>query len=249
MYYLKKTLRGVELIFYQEKNTIESQLTNNNRERSYKYESALRAKREIIDIALSNTWDYMLTQTISPKYHDRYNHEQQKELLIKTLKNFRERYDKQLAFILIPETHKDGAIHFHGLLKFNIPDKHLEYIKDRNGAQIYTHKLLKLRGFNELAKIYNHQEFVAYYISKYISKSVNNKITQKRYYRSQNLDLPKKIYLDRRLDYWQDILDLVSVTPTYQGQFATKWRFTTAEMVYYFRHNKRIREFLKNENI
>ena len=246
MYYLKKTLRGVELIFYQEKNQTNLQLTNNERQRSYIYESAQRAKREIIDIALSNTWDYMLTQTISPKYHDRYNHEQQKQLLIKTLKKFRERYDNHLAFILIPETHKDNAIHFHGLLKFKIPDKHLEYIKDRNGAQIYQHKLLSLRGFNELAKIYNHQEFVTYYISKYITKSVDTKITQKRYYRSQNLDKPKKIYLDKRLDNWKDVMDLTSVTPSYDGQFATKWRFTTAEMVYAFRHNKRIREFLKN---
>jgi hypothetical protein len=247
MVYLKKTLRGIELIQYFEKNTQSGNYTNPERERSYEFESAQRAKREIIDIALSNNWDYMLTQTISPKYHDRYNTEQQKNLLIKTLKNFRERYDPQLAFILIPETHKDGAIHFHGLLKFNIPEQHLDYVKERNGTQIFKHKLLDKRGFNELAKIYNHQEFVTYYITKYITKSVKSKITDKRYYRSQNLDKPQKLYLDRRLDKWEDVQAVMSLYPSYEGQFATKWRLTTAEFYGIFRYNQRVKDFLKNE--
>jgi hypothetical protein len=245
MYYLKKTLRGIELIFYQEK-TPSGHNTNPDRERSYNYEAAQRAKREIIDIALSNTWDYMLTQTISPQYHDRYNTEQQKNLLLSTLKDFRKRYDPNLAFILIPETHKDGAIHFHGLLKFNIPSQHLQFIKERNGAQIYSHKLLSKKGFNELAKIYNHQEFVTYYISKYITKSVKNKITQKRYYRSEKLELPKRYYFSRNKDNWQDIQNAVSIAPTYVGQFATKWRLTHAETYALFRHNDKVKEFLKN---
>ena len=245
MYYLKKTLRGIELIFYQEKSP-SGHNTNPDRERSFMYEAAQRAKREIIDLALSNTWDYMLTQTISPQYHDRYNPEQQKDLLIKTLKNFRERYDHKLAYILIPETHKDGAIHFHGLLKFNIPDKHLEFIKERDGSLIYKHKLLDKKGFNELAKIYNHQEFVSYYISKYITKSVNNKITQKRYYRSTELNRPQRYYFHPNKDNMSDISNAISIKPDYVGQFATKWRLTNVEAYALFRYNQKVKDFIKN---
>jgi hypothetical protein len=246
MYYLKKTLRGIELIYYNERLPIGFQLEKTDRNRQYQLEHAQRAKREIIDLALSNNWDYMLTQTINPEKTDRYNYELNKQILLKKLEKFKERYDHNLKYIIIPELHKDKAIHFHGLLKFNVPDKHIEYIKNRNGAEIYKHKLLEKMGFNELVKIYNHQEFIAYYISKYITKSIGQKITQKRYYRSTDLDRPKKIVLDKRLDHWQDVMNLISVTPSYDGQFATKWRFTTAEMVYAFRHNKRIREFLKS---
>lgn len=245
MYYLKKTLRGIELIFYQTKNT-EQHIVNTQRERSYQYEAAQRAKREIIDIALSNTWDYMLTQTISPQYHDRYNPEQQKQLLLKTLENFKERYDHNLKYIIVPETHKDGAIHFHGLLKFNIPEEHLQFIKIRNQAHIYKHKLLEKKGFNELAKIYNHQEFVTYYISKYITKSVKNKITQKRYYRSSGLEVPQRYYFDRRKDNWTDIQNAVSIAPSYVGQFATKWRLTNVDAYAIFKHNDKVKEFLKS---
>ncbi len=246
MYYLKKTLRGIELIYYNERLPIGFQLEKTYRNRQYQLEAAQRAKREIIDLALSNNWDYMLTQTINPEKTDRYNYELNKQILIKRLEKFKERYDPNLKYIIIPELHKDKAIHFHGLLKFNVPHKHIEYIKNRNGAEIYKHKLLEKMGFNELVKIYNHQEFIAYYISKYITKSIGQKITQKRYYRSTDLDRPKKIVLDKRLDHWQDVMNLISVTPSYDGQFATKWRFTTAEMVYAFRYNKRIREFLKS---
>lgn len=245
MYYLKKTLRGIELIFYQEKSP-DGLSQNPSRTRSHEYEAAQRAKREIIDLTLSNQWDYMFTQTINPKNYDRYNYEQLKEILIKRLDNYKQRYDSNLKFIIIPELHRDKAIHFHGLLKFKIPPKHLEYIKNRNGAEIYKHTLLDSMGFNELAKIYNHQEFVAYYVSKYITKGFGKKITNKRYYRSQDLDKPQKYYFSRDKDNWRDIQLATSLAPSYVGQFATKWQLTNLDAYAIFKYNDKVKEFLKS---
>jgi hypothetical protein len=73
MYYLKKTLRGIELIYYNERLPIGLELEKTERNRQYQLEAAQKAKREIIDLALSNNWDYMLTQTINPEKTDRYN--------------------------------------------------------------------------------------------------------------------------------------------------------------------------------
>jgi hypothetical protein len=241
MYYLKKTQLGVELIFYQEKSPV-GQHTDPTRTRLYELEAAQRAKRTIIDIGISNQWTHMFTITLK---NNRYDYELQKNKLLKHFENYKQNHDHNLKYLLIPETHKDGALHFHGLIK--ITDKHLIFKKQRNQAYIYEHSIISQSfGFNEFTLIYNHQEFITYYIAKYITKSINTTLTEKRYYRSKNLEQPKKLYLDRRLDHWQDVMDLTSVVPTYQGQFATKWRFTTAEMVHAFRHNKRIREFLKN---
>ena len=246
MYYLKKTLRGIELIYYNERLPIGLELEKTERNRQYQLEAAQKAKREIIDLALSNNWDYMLTQTINPEKSDRYDYELNKKILLNKLETYKKRYDHNLKYIIIPELHKDKAIHFHGLLKFNVPDKHLEYIKNRNGAEIYKHKLLEKMGFNELVKIYNHQEFVAYYISKYITKSLGEKITQKRYYRSTLLEVPKRYYFHRNKDNWEDIQNAVSLTPSYVGQFATKWQLTTVDAYGLFRYNKNVKEFIKN---
>ena len=221
MYLLKETKKGKELIYYQEKL---DGISSETRERNYEYESAQRSKRDIIEYGLSNNWDYMVTITIDQAKRNRYEYNYLVRSITKWLKNYKERYDSELKYIIIPELHTKKhyetkpAIHFHGLIKMT--DKHLTFVKERKGAFIYEHsKILKSFGFNEFAKIYNHSEFITYYISKYVSKSLGKKITSQRFYASKNLERPKKTYYNDT----EIPLVLWSIAPDYENQFIKKW--------------------------
>ena len=215
MYVLKETIKGLELIYYQEKL---DGISNSDRERDFTYESAQRSKRQIIEYGLSNHWDYMVTITIDSNKKNRYDTNKTTKQLRTFLRMIRERYEPNLKFIIVPELHKDKAIHYHGLIK--ISDQHLTFVKERKGAFIYEHsKFSQSFGFNEFTKIYDHQEFITYYISKYITKSLKERITSQRFYASQNLEKPKKTYYNDT----EIPLVLWSIAPDFENQFIKKW--------------------------
>lgn len=76
-----------------------------------------RAREKIFDIALANTWEHFLTITIGAENLpgvDRYNPEQVGKFVRKWLENQVQR--KGLCYLLVPEHHKDGAIHCHAFV-------------------------------------------------------------------------------------------------------------------------------------
>ena len=75
--------------------------------------AARRAQVRVRDLALSNKWDYFVTLTLDRDRIDRYD----MAAITKALRVWcdnRVRRDG-LRYVLVPERHKDGAIHFHGL--------------------------------------------------------------------------------------------------------------------------------------
>lgn len=228
MYYFKKTLRGFDLVYYGDGNgKLNGITTNPDRKRDYTFETAQASKRSIIDYGVSNDWTHMLTLTFDKLKHDRYDYDGLTTKVLNWLNNYKKRYDQELKFILIPELHRKkdnepkSALHFHGLLKLSQKShRFMTQVNTRrnneNNVYIYKHdKLSKSFGFNELAKIYNHQEFITYYISKYITKAFGQKITEKRFYSSQGLSKPIKYHV-------QDI-DVKGLAPDYENQFVNKW--------------------------
>ena len=67
------------------------------------------------DIAFCNRFDYFLTWTLDPKLIDRYDPEIVGKKVRSFLTNASNR--KGFQYIVVPELHKDGAIHLHGLCK------------------------------------------------------------------------------------------------------------------------------------
>lgn len=96
----------------EEKDRREYDLTN-PREDNVK-----RAKDKIFDIAFMNEWDYMVTLTLDQAKIDRYDAKEINKRVGKWLKNQVQR--KDLRYLVIPEYHKDGAVHFHGFFKGNM---------------------------------------------------------------------------------------------------------------------------------
>lgn len=73
-----------------------------------------RAKQRLRDLALSNEMRYFITLTLDPALVDRYDMREITRRLNAWCSNMVQR--RGLAYILVPERHKDGAIHFHGFV-------------------------------------------------------------------------------------------------------------------------------------
>ena len=67
------------------------------------------------EYALCNNWEYFVTLTIDKKKQDRYNLQNYIHDLGVWIGNYNKKYNTKLKYLLIPEKHKDGAIHCHGL--------------------------------------------------------------------------------------------------------------------------------------
>lgn len=72
--------------------------------------------RAIYDIARSDCWEWFLTYTFEQSKVDRYDYSWCSQKMSDWLKNMR-RVCPDMKYIVVPEQHKDGAWHFHGLFK------------------------------------------------------------------------------------------------------------------------------------
>ena len=72
-----------------------------------------RARARVRDLALCNPFRWFVTLTLDKNRVDRYDMDQVTPRLNAWLSNQVQR--RGLAYVLVPERHKDGAIHFHGL--------------------------------------------------------------------------------------------------------------------------------------
>ena len=172
--------------------------------------STNRTKNKIYEIARSNIWDYMITLTFDPQLVDRYDYDEITKTLTKWLNNVKHTYAPDLKYLIVPELHKDGAYHFHGLLSNTgrlvfLDSGKVERNKDgskrlddnENPIKIYNLVQYYL-GFSNCTKIRDNGKAVSY-ISKYITKELMTVTTgKKRYWRSNNLEKPvvKRFFFD-----------------------------------------------------
>lgn len=146
-----------------------------------------RAKQKIYEYARSNDWEYFLTLTFS---QDRYDYDLLSEKLRNWINRTKKKYAPDLKYIFVPELHKDGALHFHGIVS-DVGELPLidSGHKDKNGNVIYNIDCYKM-GFTTATKVTDSGR-VASYITKYITKDlmVYSK-GKKKYWASRNLLKP-----------------------------------------------------------
>lgn len=152
-----------------------------------------RAKQHIYDIVSCNEWNYFVTFTFNKNKADRYNPKECVKLLTKYLNNLKQRKEKNLKYIVIPEKHKDGAYHFHGLIYTNQKEIFSDSGKnDTSGRTIYNIPSFKY-GYTTAIECDNSPA-LAQYLCKYITKQTEERSLDKgmrRYYVSRNCDKPK----------------------------------------------------------
>lgn len=166
-----------------------------------------RAKSLIFEYAFCNSWDYFITLTISPDKFDRYSLNSYVKALGKFINNYNTNYHSKIFYLLIPEQHKDGAWHMHGLISGILP-KHL--VVNKNGYldfSLYSKKF----GYCSLSPLKSH-EAVSKYITKYVTKDLSSMaLGQRLYYCSKGLKKSELLYRFNKVE--SDLLEWDFVHP------------------------------------
>lgn len=157
--------------------------TDEGRDRS----NLVRARRRVYELCACNSWDWFCTFTLRPEY-DRSNLVQWRKDFSQWLRNVRRLTGCDVKYVLVPEQHKNGCWHMHGLFR-GLPADEIgafksddigtectsEYSKVLKAAQLNNRDYKIWRRYNErwgycsLAAVRDSQA-CARYISKYISK-------------------------------------------------------------------------------
>lgn len=158
--------------------------------------SMRRARAKLRRLALANDFEYFVTLTLDQTRIDRYDPKAIAKALRTWLDNMVRR--NVLKYILVPELHKDGALHFHGFFAGEglqaIDSGH----RDQTGAPIYNLPQWKL-GFSTAIRLRGEYPRAVAYVCKYIGKQQGQRPMGRWYYSGGALQEPPKIYAD--LDY------------------------------------------------
>jgi hypothetical protein len=183
--------------------------------------SMRRAKNMIRDYGLCNDFAYFVTLTLSPDKIDRYSIVEATKKLNIWANNQVTR--KGLKYILVPERHKDGAIHYHGFFNDALPavdsgtlthSGHVKPRRPRSAAErermlnegwsiVYNLPNWSL-GFSTAIALYGERRAAVAYVCKYINKAAENdgKIGGRWYYSGGGLVKPDVSY-GNAIPYYQ----------------------------------------------
>lgn len=126
-----------------------------------------RALKALQDHVYANPdLDCFVTLTLDQTKIDRYDYKAVIKRMNAWLCNAVQR--RGLKYVIVPELHKDGAIHFHGLTN-NVWRTTDSGLKSRSGGAILNIDDYKL-GFSTLVHIDENREAVCRYVTKYITK-------------------------------------------------------------------------------
>ena len=149
--------------------------------------SLSRARRVILEKALCNPWDWFCTFTIAKDKYDRKALDAWWESFSQWLRDKR-KLGHDIRYLIVPERHKDGSWHGHGLIA-GIPEDELIKFKDlaklgmklprklRNSNYFNWVAYQKKFGFCSLGKIVNPVA-AGFYITKYITKEQDRMVSQ-----------------------------------------------------------------------
>lgn len=150
--------------------------------------SLSRSKNKVYHLARSNSWEWFFTLTFNPDLVDSFDYSEVTAKLSKWLNNLKSRYAPDLKYIFVPEKHKSGRWHFHGLVSNTGNIGFTDSGHRTHGIIIYNVGQYRL-GFSTATPIQDVQKSV-YYITKYFTKDlVSATKGKKRYWASKNLDL------------------------------------------------------------
>lgn len=153
--------------------------------------SLSRTKRNIREISLCNDFEYFATITVNSANADRFSLDECQELLRKKFKKLK-RKNSNFAYIFITEKHKDGAFHFHGLIR-GIDDFYI------NSNGYLSHEIFDEIGFNSFSKIKDYIK-CCNYITKYITKECVRNTSGTVYISSRGLK-KADVYDYKNIDY------------------------------------------------
>lgn len=157
-----------------------------HREEAKEYDEKLdnsfsRARSAVKQYGLCNPWQYFVTLTLDKTKYNRNDLGKFKSDLSQFVRDMRKKYKQEgserLSYLFVPENHKDGAWHMHGLI-YGLPaaatspfirGKHPKKLID--GGYLNWTDYEKKFGFVSLGVI-RDQTATVLYATKYINKSI-----------------------------------------------------------------------------
>lgn len=176
-----------------------------NEKRSYN-----RTKNKIFEYSRCVKWEKFITLTFNEQKVDRYNFDECSRIARKWLNNQR-RNAPELQYLLVPELHKDGAYHFHGLLANTGNMKFKDSGKRTKDKRIVYNMASWNYGFTTAVDIYDTHG-ISKYIGKYITKELCGITKGKnRYFVSSNMPCPKSFtFLSDSDEDFNGLLEMIA---------------------------------------
>lgn len=144
-----------------------------------------RARSSIRELALCNPWEYFVTLTLNPDKQDRFSLDDYVRDLGVWIGNYNKKFHTHLKYLLVPEQHKNGAWHMHGLLHDVSPESVCRNIHGYLDMPYYANRF----GFISLDPI-KDQNKCSSYITKYVTKDTGKgvEVSKHLYYHSRGLE-------------------------------------------------------------
>lgn len=209
---------------------------DNNKQKKHKsylstieYKNIIRSKFELQRLVKTNIKDFItfITLTFRDNITDVSIANKKFKIWITRMRKLK----KDFKYICVPEFQKRGAVHYHLLTNLSIKDDiNIIYLqKGKNNMYDVRHwnygfaSVFDLKGFN-----------VVGYISKYMTKDIDNRLYgHRRYLYSNNLKKPIVEYLDlrnndRHKDYFNNLISDAEIkfSNTYYDKFDNSIEFT-----------------------
>lgn len=159
--------------------------------------SVSRSIRAVRELAACNPWQFFVTITLSPQlWKNRYTPDGLQDIIKAMAKRWRRKrkngsaHCPGFAYLLVPEMHKDGAIHLHGFVSCMPSSDCIPYtMSDVNGSKKLPIKICekvrkgspvfhcreweRLFGYNTLEPVIDLDK-ASSYVVKYISKEIGS---------------------------------------------------------------------------
>ena len=194
--------------------------------------SLSRTKNNIYNIARSNLWEWFITLTFSREETDASSYDEVTKKLQTALEHIRQRKCPNMKYLIVPELHKDGKnYHFHGLLS-NVDGMRFKF-SGKYSKDMPIYNILDWSyGFTTATKV-TDTERVSSYITKYITKTSEHYLKEKRrYYASRNIAKAEPVYtvIDEE-DFRETYADRITYCKTVKVQQALQ-KITYYELRY-----------------
>lgn len=144
-----------------------------------------RARSSIRELALCNPWEYFVTLTLNADKQDRFSLDGFVRDLGVWIGNYNKKYGVHLKYLLVPEQHKNGAWHMHGLLHDVSPQSVMRNSHGYLDMPYYANRF----GFISLDLI-KDQHKCSSYITKYVTKDTGKGVAVSKhlFYHSRGLE-------------------------------------------------------------
>lgn len=142
--------------------------------------AARRARKQLYELCACNDLDLFFTLTLSKEVIDRYDYKTIVRRFGQWADNRVRR--KGLRYVAVPERHRDGAIHFHGLCNSQAVRLVDSGRTDKKSGQAIFNMPDWRFGFTTAIYIYGAPGAAAQYVAKYVTKQAGGGTIGGRYY-------------------------------------------------------------------